>query len=155
SQSMHTTKSITRRQLLGGLAYAGAAALLPVRRAAAQTNPFAVAGRPVEFHLTAVSPHTIRISVVPLDNAAIVGDGSLVQQTFPGPEKHFAAIPQTESLRLGDFTLLVSRDPLSISLENRKLRLTQKLLIDQQTGSLTFALGQGPILGLGEGGPQF
>ena len=31
----------------------------------------------------------------------------------------------------------------------------QRLQVDAQTGSLAFDLGEGPVLGLGEGGPQF
>src|SRR5260370_21863686 len=34
-------------------------------------------------------------------------------------------------------------------------RLGQRLRGDAQTGWLAFALGEGPVLGLGEGGPQF
>src|SRR5262249_613057 len=40
-------------------------------------------------------------------------------------------------------------------IEARDGRVIQQLRIDQQTGSLFFQTGNGPLLGLGEGGPQF
>src|ERR1017187_786221 len=46
--------------------------------------------------------------------------------------------------------------PLTVRVEVVKSgRLVQQLRIDPQTGVVTFELGDGPLLGLGEGGPQF
>jgi len=46
--------------------------------------------------------------------------------------------------------------PLTVRVEVAKTgKLVQQLSIDPLTGVVTFDLGDGPILGLGEGGPQF
>ena len=55
----------------------------------------------------------------------------------------------------GDSRVTISGSPLTIRIEAKDGRLVQRLRVDAQTGSLTFDLGDGPVLGLGEGGPQF
>jgi alpha-glucosidase/alpha-D-xyloside xylohydrolase len=49
----------------------------------------------------------------------------------------------------------VEREPLSLTVTGKAGRLIQKLRIDQQTGAISFNLGDRPVLGFGEGGPQF
>src|SRR5205807_6581160 len=44
---------------------------------------------------------------------------------------------------------------LTIRVEAKDGRLVQQLRIDQQTGAMSFSLGDKPVLGFGEGGPQF
>ena len=58
-------------------------------------------------------------------------------------------------MHAGDLTIHVSVDPLTIRIDEQDRRRVQQLRIDSQTGVMTFALGDGPLLGLGEGGPQF
>ena len=55
----------------------------------------------------------------------------------------------------GDSRVTVSGSPPTIRIEAKDGRLVQRLRVDAQTGSLVFDLGEGPVLGLGEGGPQF
>src|SRR5262249_11746860 len=45
--------------------------------------------------------------------------------------------------------------PLTVRIEAPGGRLIQRLVVDGRTGALGFHLGDGPVLGLGEGGPQF
>jgi alpha-glucosidase/alpha-D-xyloside xylohydrolase len=52
-------------------------------------------------------------------------------------------------------TATISRDPLTISVADAGGRIVQRLRIDEQTGAVTFSLGDAPVLGFGEGGPQF
>jgi alpha-glucosidase/alpha-D-xyloside xylohydrolase len=51
--------------------------------------------------------------------------------------------------------LKFSFDPLTIQVDTTGGRPVQRLRLDAQTGSLSFQLGDKPVLGLGEGGPQF
>jgi alpha-glucosidase/alpha-D-xyloside xylohydrolase len=46
-------------------------------------------------------------------------------------------------------------NPLTIRIETKAGRLVQQLRPDAQTGVLSFLLGEQPVLGFGEGGPQF
>src|SRR6185295_12488986 len=49
----------------------------------------------------------------------------------------------------------LSRDPFTIRVEGQDGRLIQQLQPDPAGGKLTFKTGDAPVLGLGQGGPQF
>ena len=51
--------------------------------------------------------------------------------------------------------MTISPEPLTIRVEASDGRLIQHLRINSEAGSFAFHLGDGPVLGLGEGGPQF
>jgi alpha-glucosidase/alpha-D-xyloside xylohydrolase len=117
-----------------------------------------LAGQPAELTAALVSPHTVRVSLARLVNARpepISDDGSLVSQTSPPPRVRLRTLAQPQSVRLGDLTVKIDSDPLAITVEGKGGSLVQRLRVDQQTGAVFFNLGDGPVLGLGEGGPQF
>ncbi len=49
----------------------------------------------------------------------------------------------------------IAPDPLSFTILNAAGETVQKISIDRETALVTFQTGSAPILGLGEGGPQF
>lgn len=105
-----------------------------------------------------MSPSTARITLLAADGArgqTIPLDGSLVERRWPAPTARLTTLERTQSIRAGDLTIRVSPDPLTVRIDGRDGRLVQILRIDPATGAMTFALGDGPLLGLGEGGPQF
>src|SRR6185369_4829417 len=126
--------------------------LLSRGRATAQIAGLTIAGRPVELALTSVSPDTIRLSLVPIENKSIVDDGVLSEAVGrPAPPVSFSS----HSVRLGNLIVKVEREPLTLNVTGKAGRLIQKLRIDQQTGAIFLNLGDRPVLGFGEGGPQF
>jgi alpha-glucosidase (family GH31 glycosyl hydrolase) len=58
-------------------------------------------------------------------------------------------------VRVGGLDVRVNHDPLTITVSDPDGRVVQEIAVDRDSGALTFALGDGPLLGLGEGGPQF
>ena len=52
-------------------------------------------------------------------------------------------------------TVKIKGEPLTITFAQKNGSSFQQLRIDEQTGAIFFNLGDGPLLGLGEGGPQF
>jgi alpha-glucosidase (family GH31 glycosyl hydrolase) len=140
------------------MVYAGIGGLLTNRKTAAQTTGLSIAGRNVELALTSVSAHTIRISLVPIENAqsrSIEDDGVLVEQRSASPPTRFRTLAPQQSIRLGNLVGKIERDPLMIIVADKAGRPIQKLRIDQQTGAVFFNLVDRPVLGFGEGGPQF
>src|SRR6185369_16650846 len=126
--------------------------LLSRGRATAQIAGLTIAGRPVELALTSVSPDMIRLSLFPVENKSIIDDGVLSEAVGrQAPPVSFS----TQSVRLGNLIVKVEREPLSLTVTGKAGRLIQKLRIDQQTGAIFFNLGDRPVLGFGEGGPQF
>jgi alpha-glucosidase (family GH31 glycosyl hydrolase) len=141
---------ITRRQAIQAFGAAGAGALL----ARGGGGGAAGAGRSVRVAEETVSPITVRITIVPVDDggrsAPIVYDGSLVQHTWSEP----VALSTEKRVESGDLIVTLSA-PLTVRVQTRDGAEVQRLRVDPDTGEVAFPLGDGPILGLGEGGPQF
>jgi alpha-glucosidase/alpha-D-xyloside xylohydrolase len=143
---------LTRRSLLKVAATASAGAL------AAQPAGLYVAGRPVELTLTSVSPDTVRITAQAIENGQaqpILSDGALVKEDFGKPVARLRPVAGTRNVKCGDLTIHLSVEPCTIRVEAKGGRLIQELKPDATTGALSFLLGDAPILGLGQGGPQF
>ncbi len=150
---------ISRRTVLKGLGASGAIPLLGATADAGADAPLRVAGRPVEVAVTPIDLRIIRVSVIPLEDGRprpIPDDGSLVRQDWGPPLVRLTAPGQTESITRGEeWKLTVSSEPLTIRVEAADGRLIQQIRVDSETGAFTFHLGDGPVLGFGEGGPQF
>ncbi|HEV8370179.1 MAG TPA: TIM-barrel domain-containing protein [Pyrinomonadaceae bacterium] len=154
-------KSLSRREVLKSLMAAGTVSALQASRAPVHASfgdsPLEVFGRPVDLTISAISRYTLRIKF-----AAITGESeivpasndSLVQSDWQGPRKQFKRIAELRDFQLGDFSIKFGSEPLSFSIETNG-RIVQRLRIDKKTGALSFELGKSPVLGLGEGGPQF
>jgi hypothetical protein len=156
--------AIPRRQALKTIGAAGTGALLGLGQRTSTTEAQAddtairVAGRPVEIVLEQVSPRTIRVSVVPIEAGRpmpIPLDGSLVRPSWNKPFARISTLSAPERLRAGDLTVIVSPDPITVRVETADGRLVQELQINRATGSMTFPLGDAPVVGFGQGGPQF
>ena len=170
--------SISRRELLKRVGSAGAAAGLSAAglKAAGTSAPTSadvaqganlgsieVAGQPIAITITAASPLTARITVAGVGNGTptLRSDGSLVERTWPPPAARIRALPRSRTVRCGDLTVRVlppvspGSDAVQIDVSAVDGRVVQRLRIDRQTGALSFRLTGSPVLGLGEGGPQF
>jgi alpha-glucosidase len=148
-----------RRDALKGFGALGATLLLRLDTGA-QGEDLLVAGQPVELRVASVSPHTVRVSVVPRvvssggrsgstrRESDLNSDGGLV----PFAEQR-RAIPRSGTVKAGDLSVAVDRAPLRVRVSHGS-ELVQELGVTS-AGVLEFALGDAPILGFGEGGPQF
>jgi alpha-glucosidase (family GH31 glycosyl hydrolase) len=132
--------------------------------------PLLVAGRPAELIITPVSTVTTRITLVPASGDRSVDpaspafsiDGSLVTRQWSAPAITLAAAQQ-HRLQSGELTITVAGREVrqaetvavAIEIQAADRRPPCTLRTDEKTGALTFFLGGGAILGLGEGGPQF
>ena len=98
------------------------------------------------------------MSVTPVQEGRpqpIPGDGSLVRLDWGEPVVRVTSLAEPRTVECGDARVTISGSPLTIRIEAKDGRLVQRLRVDAETGRLGFDLGDGPVLGLGEGGPQF
>ncbi|HEX5439134.1 MAG TPA: TIM-barrel domain-containing protein, partial [Gemmatimonadaceae bacterium] len=155
------TDGLTRRDVLKSLGCAGAGALLGVQltpEAAHARGALTLRGRTVEIVVTPASASTVRITIAPLVNGApqpVPQDGSLVRQVLGTPVARIASLSALQRVRAGDLIVTLSPNPLTVRVDSQDGRTIQQLHIDEATGTVTFPLGDGPVFGLGEGGPQF
>jgi alpha-glucosidase/alpha-D-xyloside xylohydrolase len=155
------SKPVSRRNLLKSIGSAGAVALIGPASVSGQNGDIRIGEQPIEIAVTPVTPVTVRISLVPLENGRpkpIEDDGSLVRQNWAQPRARIRSLTGPRSIRCGDLVVKLSLSPLTIVVEatdGRADKVVQQLRFDQQTGSMSFRIGDKPLLGLGEGGPQF
>jgi alpha-glucosidase/alpha-D-xyloside xylohydrolase len=157
-------KRLTRRDLLKGAALLSAAARAEAiskngeatAPAEALLDTLAVAGQPVEILVTRASAATVRVSIVAAGSGleGVPSDGSLIDRAWPAPAARLSTSVEN-NIRSGDLRVRVSGPGLRIDVTTGDGRPVQRMRVDPQSGSVSFRLGDGPLLGLGEGGPQF
>lgn len=111
-----------------------------------------------KIQITSISEHTVRLSVVPVRDGkqiTIPVDGSLVQSTWGKPIATLHSDSAEREFQAGSLKVHVSQSPLVFTISNKKGAQVQRVEIEAGTGTLSFATGDSPLLGLGEGGPQF
>ena len=144
---------IGRREALKRVGLAGVASVLAPAVLRGSAAPITVAGRPVEIRVASVSPSTVRFTVVAIGGAPPPSEGALVPAAAgtPAARGRDAFGP----VRAGDLEVRFSAAPPVLTVSDRGGRLIQRLELDAAAPTLRFGLGSGPLLGFGEGGPQF
>jgi len=110
-----------------------------------------------EIRITPISWHTFRLSVVPLQRGAPVSipfDGSLLRESWGKPAAVWRGQFVEKKTACGDLYVEVSNPPLRVQVLKANDEVVQELTLADD-GSLAFLTGDDPLLGLGEGGPQF
>ncbi len=139
------------------MAAASAAAVFP-RTSAAQQRPLYVAGREVEVQITNISENTFRLTLLSILDGKVVAvpnDGSLVRTDWGSPIATLRGGVSNREIKCGVLTVRVNSDPLTFGVADSSGKLVQRLVVETKNGSLSFTTGGSPLLGLGEGGPQF
>ncbi|HZS99246.1 MAG TPA: TIM-barrel domain-containing protein [Terriglobales bacterium] len=111
-----------------------------------------------EIQISSVSANTVRLSILPIQDGvagAISMDGSLVQSSWGAPLATLRGDWQAQPVNAGDLTVHAAPDPLTFTITTKKIETIQQLVVDRESGVVHFQTGHSPILGLGEGGPQF
>jgi alpha-glucosidase (family GH31 glycosyl hydrolase) len=150
--------TLSRRDLLKQAALVGGAGIVQaVTSAQASDRPLMVAGRPAQVVISSATPLTARITILPVDEGRlqpIPSDGALAGGVPASPAASLNQ-PHIDSAHVGDLIVLTSKPYQEFRIQDKGGRSVQRLSIDWQTGVMTFSLGDGPVFGLGEGGPQF
>lgn len=149
---------LTRREALQGFAAATTGALLNTASDAAESSTLQFGRKSVEISLSSVSPETVRILIQTVENGQaqpIISDGALVQEQWGKPLARLRTATKAKGVRCGNLSVVITANPLTIHVQDKGGRSIQELRAEGETSNLSFNLGEGPILGLGQGGPQF
>ena len=149
--------TVSRREVLKQLGAAGASFAFSGGVIRGQTGDIVIAGKPVEIVVSSLSPATVRITVLPLVDgtpAAVPIDGALVQPEWGRALARARAARPLQSVRAGNLTVRFTENPPTLHVEERG-RAVHRLMMSADAPALAMLLPQGPLLGLGEGGPQF
>src|SRR6266568_2972654 len=151
------TSNYSRRQAIKAIAATSAAAAFP-RALSADSDDLKVAARDAEVRITSISAHTFRLSLLPIQNGiarAIPDDGSLLRTDWGTPTASIRGPFSDSVVPCGNWRIAITRSPLAFTISDDKGAVVQRIRVDQQTGAAFFLTGNSPLLGLGEGGPQF
>lgn len=150
------SKSIRRRdalQLIG----MGAAASMTADPLLAVVRGARIAGRDVQVQVAPVSRHTVRVTIGERGMTAsgkVPMDGSLMPSEAAAAQRGGAGVSVSRRTAT-DLKVHVDEEPLRIRVEAPGGRIVQQLRVNPDTGALNFALGDAPVLAMGQGGPQF
>ncbi len=148
---------VSRRDALKQLGAAGAgAAFAP--RLILQTGPITVDGRPVEVTVFSLNATTLRLIVTPLVDGVptpVPDDGVLDAAMFAKMARPVRSPAALARVTAGGLIVRYTEDPPTFHIETSRGAPVQKLTLSPDQPTMRFALPKGPLLGLGEGGPQF
>jgi alpha-glucosidase (family GH31 glycosyl hydrolase) len=145
---------IRRREALKQIGMAGAGAVFAGGVIRGGLTPIVIAGKPVEIAIASITASTVRITVLPLDTAPLPDAGALVAAARGRRVASRRDAETFTAVRAGDLSVRFTADPPTLHVEKQGA-LVQKLTLDAASPNLAFLLPKGPLLGLGEGGPQF
>ena len=117
---------------------------------------FGPADEDLEIRISSVSAHTLRLTIFSANRAAqSPSDGSLVQEAWDGPVTKLNGEFAERSCESGRPEREDYASPLTFSIAGADDAAIQQIKVDRASGVVSFATGNSPLLGLGEGGPQF
>jgi alpha-glucosidase (family GH31 glycosyl hydrolase) len=153
--------SVSRRDWMASLglatvASAASARNMPGAQAVGSVAPIRIGGQPVAISVASVSPRTIRITVQPIEaSGGVARTGELVDHDLGAVTATRVAAAGKDQVKAGAFAFRWNAPSSTLYIEDAKARPLQAFRFDPAEPSLSFAMGKGPLLGLGEGGPQF
>ena len=152
-------KPVSRRDALKQLGTVGVGVALGGRRVLrGAATDIVVAGQAVEITVASLSTTTMRVTVQPLLGGVaqpIPVTGELAAETLGRSMRHSRAASALSHVRAGDLVVRVTDSPPTLTFERDGGSIVQRLTLDSTAPGMSFELGNGPLLGLGEGGPQF
>ncbi len=161
--------SLTRREALKGMISAGTIALVQPASALQPESPITLSSGPVEVALATFSPHTVRITIQSIESgpaASLLNDDALDTNKPEQPGRQVMrvhALSGASVFQCGELHVSISDKPLKIRVEraaenaqqSTQRELIQELKLDSASPTLKFTTGDGLLLGMGQGGPQF
>src|SRR5580658_987845 len=151
-------RELTRRDAIRGMVSTGALALIKPASTLAQEPALAASSDQVEISLTTISPRTVRITAQLVKDGQTVplqSDGALLDEHWSSPFARLRALSGSRILQSGDLRITVSGTPWTLRAEGPAGAMVQELRLDTASSELQFNTGEGPLLGLGQGGPQY
>jgi Alpha-glucosidases, family 31 of glycosyl hydrolases len=149
---------VSRRDALKQIGAASAGIMLGGKLLGRHAADIMIAGQPVEIAVASLSDSTVRITVRPIQQGApapLPVTGELVSEALGKTIARAGAASSVARVAAGDLVVKYSDAPPTVHVETRAGAQLQRLTFDAANPGMSFLLGQGPLLGLGEGGPQF
>lgn len=127
--------------------------LLCLSSASAQAQTITAAGQPARLDIRQAGERSLRITLKPLGVEEQLPDNPAVAaRTSPRPALSLRAVSGPVRKKIGALAVEIRPNPLSLRIVGDAGRLVQTIAFEPD-GTLSFALGDQPVLGMGGGGP--
>lgn len=112
-------------------------------------------GEPARLDVRQAGEHSVRVTFKPLGFEPDFPFSPTLDadRAYPDPVISLREIDAPVEQRVGNLSVTVRPDPLTIDVRNAAGERVQNLVFAED-GSVSFVVGDQPILGMGEGGPQ-
>jgi alpha-glucosidase/alpha-D-xyloside xylohydrolase len=110
-------------------------------------------GQPAELTVTRGGAHSVRVTLKPV-GMELPPSPSVLHLEIKDPAISLRKIDKPVKARVGALDVEITPLPLTVLVKSATGREIQKLVFDDKTGRVWFTVGDGPVLGLGEGGQQ-
>jgi alpha-glucosidase (family GH31 glycosyl hydrolase) len=121
---------------------------------AADAQPITAAAQPAQLDIRVAGEQSIRVTLKPLgvtDEFPI--NPALAERKYASPALSLRDLPRPVEKRVGNLSVEVRPNPLTLVVKSAAGRLVQQVVFESD-GTLSFALDEHPVLGMGEGGPR-
>jgi alpha-glucosidase/alpha-D-xyloside xylohydrolase len=120
----------------------------------ARAQAITTASEPARLTVRAAGASAVRITLAPLSyRREFPFSPAIVERRYPAPAIAIRELARPITRRVGSLTVEVRPSPLSLHVTNAAGTLVQQLTFEPG-GTLSFALDDAPVLGMGEGGPR-
>jgi alpha-glucosidase len=114
-------------------------------------QPILTAGAPAQLTIREAGAHSVRITLKPQsDTTDLPYNPALAGRPYPSPVITLKEITSPVSQTVGSLLVQVTPAPLTVTVTTKAGTLIQRIVFGDT--SLSFALDEDPVLGLGEGG---
>jgi alpha-glucosidase (family GH31 glycosyl hydrolase) len=111
------------------------------------------AGQPAQLDVRVAGERSIRVTLKPTSYAPNYPSTPVVaQRTYPAPIISLRQIASPVSRRVGNLNVQVRPNPLTLVVTTTSGQPVQRVVFEND-GTLSFAVADAPVLGMGEGGP--
>jgi len=115
-------------------------------------QPITTAGEPAQLEIRQAGEHSIRIVLKPQSyKDELPFSPALVERTYPAPAIVLKALTAPVKKQVGPLMVEVTPSPLTVTVTTAGGVPVQKLIFNTDN-TLSFALHDAPVLGMGEGG---
>jgi alpha-glucosidase (family GH31 glycosyl hydrolase) len=125
-----------------------------VTASAAEAQQITAAGQPAQLDIRAAGERSLRITLKPLTfKPPFPEHPAIVDREYPAPAVSVRTLAAPLQRTVGTLRVELRPNPLTVIVRNAAGRTIQQMAFDPD-GTLSFALDDQPVLGLGEGGPR-
>ena len=120
----------------------------------ARAQPITSAGQPSQLDIRSSGENSLRITLKPLTfTGEFPAHPAIVDKAYPAPAVSVRELKESIRRRIGRFSVEITPKPLRVAVKRAGGSLVQELVFEED-GTLSFALDEHPVLGMGEGGPR-